>query len=231
MYNILVVDDEPEITGLLKIYLELQGYKVITAGDGNDAWEKFTHNSIDLVLTDIMMPVSDGYRLAERIREKSNIPIMFISAKVDIADRIKGLQMGADDYIIKPFDPMEAVTRVTANLRRYYSYGSHKLGKCLKCADLTLDTEKCCLTRSGQTVELTALEYRIIRYFMENMGRVLTKNQIYENCWEDGVFPDDNSIMVAISKLRTKLCDEKQQYIQTIRGLGYRMEAEDEKKA
>lgn len=229
MYNILVVDDEPKIVELLKIYLEMQGYKVISAYNGNDAWEQFTHNSIDIVLTDIMMPASDGYELVERIREKSNVPIMFISAKVDIVDRIKGLQIGADDYIIKPFDPMEAVTRVTANLRRYYNYGSHEIKKCIKCADLILDTEKCRLTKDGQPVELTALEYRIMCCFMENQGRVLTKNQIYENCWEDGAFPDDNSIMVAISKLRTKLQDEKQHYIQTIRGLGYRMEDKNER--
>ncbi len=206
MYNILVCDDEPKIVELLKVYLEMQGYKVISAYNGNEAWERFSDNSIDIVLTDIMMPMSDGYELVEKIREKSNVPIMFISAKVDVVDRIKGLQIGADDYIIKPFDPMEVITRLTANLRRYYNYGSQNVRKCLRCADLILDTDKCQLTKCWKPIELTALEYRMICYFMENQGRVLTKNQIYENCWEGGVFPDDNSIMVAISKLRTKLC-------------------------
>lgn len=181
-----------------------------------------------MVLTDIMMPQVDGYDLVEKIRNESKVPILFLSAKTELTDRVKGLQLGADDYILKPFDPLEVVTRVTANLRRCYQYREMDKKKVLICSGLALDTDKCQLKKNGQAIDLTALEYRMIKYFMENQGRVLTKNQIYENCWEENQFPDDNSIMVAISKLRTKIEDDNQKYIQTIRGLGYRMEGKDE---
>ncbi len=229
MYRILVVDDEPKIVELLKIYLEMQGYQVIPANNGKEAWEQFKNYSIDMVLTDIMMPEVDGYNLVEQIRGSSNVPILFLSAKTDIVDKIKGLQIGADDYIIKPFDPMEVVTRVAANLRRCYGYGVEEKGKDYTCGNLKFDLKKCRLWKKNEVVELTAMEYRMLQFFMENQGRVLTKNQIYEAVWEDNQFPDDNSIMVAISKLRAKLQDEQYQYIHTIRGLGYRMEAQDEK--
>lgn len=228
MYQILVVDDEPKIVELLQLYLEMQGHKVFTAYDGEEAWECWQTNAIDMVLTDIMMPKVDGYDLVEKIRQVSEVPIMFLSAKTDIVDKVKGLQMGADDYIIKPFDPLEVATRVTANLRRCYGYGKSERKQELLCGNLRLDLDKCQLWKGEQATELTALEYRMIQFFMENQGRVLTKNQIYEAAWEDGQFPDDNSIMVAISKLRAKLQDEQYQYIHTIRGLGYRMEARHE---
>lgn len=228
MYRILVVDDEPKIVELLQLYLEMQGYKVIPAYDGKEAWECFKSNSVDMVLTDIMMPEVDGFHLVEQIRESSNVPILFLSAKTDIPDRVKGLQIGADDYIIKPFDPLEVVTRVTANLRRCYGYGVEERDRELKCGNLSFDVNKCQLWKSGVAVELTALEYRMLKLFMENQGRVLTKNQIYEAVWEENQFPDDNSIMVAISKLWAKIQDEQYQYIHTIRGLGYRMEARHE---
>lgn len=225
MYQILVVDDEPQIVELLKIYLEMQGYKVIPAFHGAEAWEILQKASVDMILTDIMMPEVDGYQLVERVRQVSNVPVMFLSAKTDVVDRVKGLQLGADDYIIKPFDPLEVVTRVAANLRRCYGYSTAERSRELRCGSLCLDTDKMLLQKHGEIVELTALEYRMLRFFMENQGRVLTKNQIYEAAWEDGQFPDDNSIMVAISKLRAKLQDDQYQYIHTIRGLGYRMEA------
>lgn len=228
MYQILVVDDEPKIVELLQIYLEMQGYKVFPAYNGAEAWEKWQKYTIDMVLTDIMMPQVDGYHLVEKIRQISNVPIMFLSAKTEIVDRVKGLQIGADDYIIKPFDPLEVVTRVSANLRRCYGYGAAECSKELCCGNLRLDINKFQLRKGGEVIELTALEYRMLQLFMENQGRVLTKNQIYEFAWEDGQFPDDNSIMVAISKLRSKLQDEQYQYIHTIRGLGYRMEARHE---
>lgn len=225
MYQILIVDDEPKIVELLKIYLEMQGYQVIPAFHGAEAWEILQKTSVDMVLTDIMMPEMDGYQLVERIRQISNVPVMFLSAKTDVVDRVKGLKLGADDYIIKPFDPLEVVTRVAANLRRCYGYGKAGCSLELCCGNLCLDTDKMLLQKCGEMVELTALEYRMLRFFMENQGRVLTKNQIYEAAWEEGQFPDDNSIMVAISKLRAKLQDNQYQYIHTIRGLGYRMEA------
>ena len=224
MYQILVVDDEEKIVELLQIYLEMQGYKVIAAHDGIQALACWQQNKIDIVLTDIMMPGMDGYSLAEQIRRDSNAPILFLSARTDITDRVKGLKIGADDYILKPFDPLEVVTRVAANLRRCYGYDMKADNKEFVCGNLKLDSDKCLLYKNGQEVELTALEYRMVQFFLENQGRVLTKNQIYEAAWADR-FPDDNSIMVAVSKLRAKLQDGQYQYIHTIRGLGYRMEA------
>lgn len=224
MYQILVVDDEEKIVELLQIYLEMQGYKVIAAHDGIQALACWQQNKIDIVLTDIMMPGMDGYSLAEQIRRDSNVPILFLSARTDITDRVKGLKIGADDYILKPFDPLEVVTRVAANLRRCYGYDMKADNKEFICGNLKLDSDKCLLYKNGQEVELTALEYRMLQFFLENQGRVLTKNQIYEAAWADR-FPDDNSIMVAVSKLRAKLQDGQYQYIHTIRGLGYRMEA------
>lgn len=229
MFKILVVDDEPKIVELLQIYLEMQGHEVIAAYSGEEAWEKWQEYSIDMVLTDIMMPNMDGYDFANKIRQQRNIPLMFITAKTELTDRVKGLQMGADDYIVKPFEPLEVAARVTANLRRCYGYGDMEKAQELICGNLRLDIEKCKLYQGEKIIELTAMEYRILQYFMENQGKVITKNQIYEAAWEENTFPDDNSIMVAISKLRTKLQDDKYHYIQTIRGLGYRMEVKREK--
>lgn len=225
MYKLLVVDDEPQIVGLLQIYLEMQGYKVAGAYNGVQALELWQHNKFDMVLTDIMMPQVDGFDLVEKIRKESKVPILFLTAKTDLADRVKGLQIGADDYILKPFDPLEVVTRVSVHLRRCYGYDMDTHHKELVCGNLELSMKQCLLKKNGQNVELTALEYRMLKFFMENLGRVLTKNQIYEAAWEENQFPDDNSIMVAISKLRAKLQDGQYHYIHTIRGLGYRMEA------
>ncbi len=229
MYRILVVDDKPQIVELLQIYLEMQGYQAAGAYDGRQALELWRQDRFDMVLTDVMMPQADGYDLVEQIRSESSVPILFLTAKTDLADRVKGLQLGADDYILKPFDPLEVVTRVSANLRRCYGYDADAHNQELVCGGLKLSMDKCRLNKNGQDIELTALEYRILKFFMENKGRVLTKNQIYEAAWEENQFPDDNSIMVAISKLRAKLQDGQYHYIHTIRGLGYRMEAQHEK--
>lgn len=224
MYKVLVVDDEPKITELLKIYLEMQGMEVFCAGNGRQALEVLAKTSVDMVLSDVMMPVMDGYEFVEELRRKSNIPVMFLTAKGDVLDRIKGLNVGADDYLVKPFDPMEATARVAAALRRCYGYDRAQDAKKLVCGDLTLDVFSKRLFKAGVSIELTALEYKMLEYFMENQGRVLTKNQIYEAAWDQDKFPDDNSIMVAISKLRGKISDGTHDYLKTIRGLGYRME-------
>ncbi len=224
MYRILAVDDEPKIRELLKICLEMQGMEVLCAADGKEALGLFEAGNIDMVLTDIMMPVMDGYALVTEIRKKSNVPVMFLTAKNDVVDRIKGLNMGADDYLVKPFDPMEASARVAAALRRCYGYNRAEEAKELTCGELKLDLASKTVYKGRTVLELTALEYRILACFMENKGKVLTKNQIYEGAWEDDKFPDDNSIMVAISKLRGKISDEEHDYIKTIRGLGYRLE-------
>ena len=225
MYRILVVDDEPKIVELLKVCLEIQGMQVEAAYNGFEALKLFRESPTDMVITDIMMPEMDGYKLVEKLREISTVPIMFLTARGDVLDKIKGLNVGADDYVVKPFDPMEAAARVTSALRRCYGYNTQKEEeKIISYGDLSLDVSAMKLLKSGVEVELTAIEYRMISYFMENKGRILTKNQIYETVWEQEKFADDNSIMVAISKLRGKINDESHDYIKTIRGLGYRFE-------
>ena len=224
MYKILVVDDEPKIADLLKVCLEMQGMEVSCAENGREALEILAKCPADMILTDIMMPVMDGYEFVSELRKRSNVPVMFLTAKGDILDRIKGLNVGADDYLVKPFDPMEAAARVSATLRRCYGYDRTPGTKKLTCGDLSLDTLSKRLYKKDVPIELTALEYKMIEVFMENQGRVLTKNQIYEAAWDQDKFPDDNSIMVAISKLRGKISDESHDYIKNIRGLGYRLE-------
>lgn len=223
-YKVLVVDDEPQIAGLLKVCLEMHGMTVKEEYDGSKAFDLFKSEQFDLVITDIMMPVMDGYELVEKIRKESNVPVLFLTAKGDVLDRIKGLNLGADDYIVKPFDPMEVAARVLSTLRRCYGYDRQEERKELICGSLRLNPGLKRLYKNDESVELTALEYRMTEFFMSNIGQVLTKDQIYEAAWDSDKFPDDNSIMVAISKLRAKISDGENDYIHTIRGLGYRME-------
>lgn len=226
--KILIADDEKEIRNLLKLYLENESYEVIEAQDGITTLELITKQKPDLCLLDIMMPGLDGLQVMKKIREESNIPIIIISARTADAERILGLNLGADDYIPKPFNPLEVVARVKSQLRRFYDLGSAAavtLKEELKVRDLVLDTESCMLTRNGEPVELTPVEFKIMELFMRSPGKVFTKQQIYEYAWGDDFIVADNNIMVSISKLRTKLDEEEpSKYIRTLRGLGYRMD-------
>ena len=224
--TILIADDEKEIRDLLRLYLENDGYTVVEAADGIAALEQMKKHTVDLAIVDIMMPGLNGHMLVKRIREINNLPILFLSAKSDPHDRILGLRLGADDYVTKPFNPLELCARVQAHLRRVRQFSAVQTERESKIniRDLILDTEQCLLTKDGVPVELTSTEFRIMRLFMENPGRVFTKQQIYEVGWNESSFVDDNSIMVCISKLRAKLGDEGGEYIKTIRGLGYRLE-------
>ncbi len=226
-YKILIADDEAEIRNVLHLYLEIDGYEVVEAENGLEALEKMKREQPDLVILDIMMPGLDGYRVLRNIREQNNIPVIMLSAKDADADKILGLDLGADDYITKPFGPLEAVARVNSNIRRFYSLGARGDKKTLKeltVQDLRLDLESCALYRDGEEIELTSVEFRIMKLFMEEPGKVFTKQQLYEQGWGDEYLISDNNIMVCISKLRAKLEKENREYIKTIRGLGYRME-------
>ena len=171
------------------------------------------------------MPNLDGYQVLRKLREESNIPVMIISAKDTDSEKILGLNLGADDYISKPFNPLEAVARVNSNIRRFYSLGSSVVKKdTIKIRNLELDQEACLLKKDGEPIELTSVEYRIMEMFMLNPGKVFTKQQIYEYGWCDDFIIADNNIMVCISKLRAKLSDNPSEYIKTLRGLGYRFE-------
>ena len=230
-YKILIVDDEPEIRDLLHLYLEKDGYDVIEAADGAQALsalqeESLRSEGIDLVILDIMMPGIDGYRVLQNIRENSNIPVIMLSAKGADADKILGLDLSADDYITKPFQPLEAVARVNSNIRRFYALGAGKQKQVeeLTLRDLKLDLNSCLLMQGERTIELTSVEFKIMRLFMENPGKVFTKQQLFEEGWGDDYLVSDNNIMVCISKLRAKLSEDANAYIKTIRGLGYRLE-------
>jgi len=227
-YTILVADDEKDIRSVLRLYLEDAGYEVIEAADGAQTLEALETQAIDLCLLDIMMPKLDGYQILKHVRKTNDVPIIVVSAKGQDPEKILGLNLGADDYMVKPFNPLEAVARVNTNIRRAKGalpqQQSRPDASILRCRDLELDTESCTLSREGRPIELTSVEYRIMTMLMKQPGRVFTKQQIYECGWDEEYIAAENSVMVCVSKLRSKLADDPQAYIKTIRGLGYRLE-------
>jgi DNA-binding response OmpR family regulator len=229
MDKILIADDEAEIRSLLKLYLENEGYAVAEAGDGKEALKVLAGGDVSLCLLDVMMPEMDGFHVLKELRKNNNIPVIIISAKDTDPDKIIGLDLGADDYMVKPFNPLEAVARVRSNLRRYHSLKGDmeaKKEELLSLRDLRLDRDACILYRGDNKIELTSTELKMMELFMENPGKVFTKEKIYEYAWGDNYVVADNNIMVAISKLRSKLDDDPSAYIKTVRGLGYRIEKE-----
>ncbi len=225
-YKILVADDERDIRSVLALYLEDAGYEVVEAADGAEALRVLETQDIDLCLLDIMMPELDGYQVLKHVREDNDVPVIVVSAKGQDAEKILGLNLGADDYLVKPFNPLEAVARVNTNIRRAKGMVPQKAHATalLTCRDLELDREACTLSRAGRPVALTSAEFRIMSMLMEHPGRVFTKQQIYEAGWDEEYIAAENSVMVCMSKLRAKLSDDPQAYIRTIRGLGYRLE-------
>jgi DNA-binding response OmpR family regulator len=230
-YHILIADDETEIRELLRLYLEKDGYTVWEAADGMEALAVLKQEKIDLAILDIMMPSPDGWRVLQNIRKNSNIPVILLSARSGDSDKILGLDLGADDYITKPFVPLEAVARVHSNLRRFYELGGGKTGGrksgMLETKTLRLDLKSCLLYCNEEKIVLTSVEFRIMKLFMENPGKVFTKQQLFEQGWEESYMLSDNNVMVCISKLRAKLDTGGREYIRTIRGLGYRLEDEE----
>ncbi|BCN32685.1 response regulator transcription factor [Anaeromicropila herbilytica] len=226
MYHVLIVDDEKEIIDLLRLYLEQDEVKIYEAYDGEMGYEVFKKYEIDLALVDIMMPRMNGYELVKKVQRLipggKEIPIMFLTARGELQDRILGLDLGADDYITKPFEPLEVAARVRARLRRRKNMQTpDKLAHELRVGDIILSLEECQITLGEEVTTLTKVEYLVLKMFMENPGRVFTKEQIYETGWEDSYVVDDNTIRVIISRLRDKVGEDR---IKTIRGLGYRME-------
>lgn len=224
-YTILIADDEKEIRELLRLYLENEKYQVLEAEDGQQALDILRRQHVDLCILDIMMPKVDGYHVLKELRTQSNIPVLILSAKDADSEKILGLNLGADDYIAKPFNPLEAVARVNSNIRRFYSLGtSAGTQERIKVKDLTLDPDACELKKGDVIIDLTSVEYKIMEMFMKHPGKVFTKQQIYEYGWGEEFIVADNNIMVCISKLRDKLDEDPSAYIKTIRGLGYRLE-------
>ncbi|GAA0099537.1 response regulator transcription factor [Paraclostridium bifermentans] len=228
MYNILVVDDEKEIVELIELYFRSSNYKIFKAYDGIEAINIIDKNDINLAIVDIMMPNLNGYSLIQNIRSKLNIPIIVISAKVEGYDKILALDMGADDYVTKPFDPLELVARVNAQIRRVYGYSNAPEieEKVIEIGDLKLDLEAFKLTKHDKEIQLTSTELKIVELFMKNPGKVFTKKNLFESVWDEAYIAEDNAIMVQISKIRDKIEESSKEpkYIKTIRGIGYKFE-------
>lgn len=227
MKKILLVEDSNEIIELIKIYLEQEEYDILTAGDGEEAIELFETEELHLIVLDIMLPKLNGYEVIKRIRKQSNIPVIILSAKTQDTDKILGLNLGADDYLSKPFNPLELVARINAQMRRFYNLGGSRelQNERITIGDLTLDQRECKLYRDNEEIELTYMEYKLLKLFMTEPGRVFTKAQLFETVWENEYYTD-NTVVVYISKLRDKIEKDAKnpKIIKTVRGLGYRFE-------
>ena len=219
---ILIAEDDRDIRDLLRLYLEGEGYRVLEAENGAQALILAREQTPDMAILDVMMPEMNGFELTRALRRYSEIPILILSARSQDNDKILGLNLGADDYIAKPFNPVEIVARVKAHLRRALRTGSDVL----TVGDLTLDTASFQLTKGGKQILLTPMEYKILALLMRSPGRIFTKVQLYEGAVGPYFEGDDNTMMVHISKLREKIEDDPKlpRHIITVRGLGYKLE-------
>ncbi len=227
MYNVLVCDDDKAIARSIEIYLKADGYNVITAYDGKEALQKMQENTVHCIIMDIMMPKMDGISATLEIRQKSNVPLIFLSAKSEDTDKIAGLTFGGDDYVTKPFNPLELCARVKSQIRRYVTLGSiEEKETLLTTGGLSLDTEARKVTLDGEEVRVTATEYKILEYLMINMGKTLSSNQIYENVWNENAFSTEKTVTVHIRRIREKIeFDTKNpKYIKVVWGIGYKIE-------
>ena len=227
MYTILVCDDEKDIVSAIEIYLSAEGYRILSAGTGAEALAVLEREEVHLVLMDIMMPVMDGITATARIRRDSNVPILFLTAKSESGDKILGLNIGADDYITKPFDPMELVARVRSHLRRYTTLGSmDKPADVLVNGGIEMDDGAKTITVDGEPVALTPIEYSMLRLFLQHPGQVFSIKQIYSQVWNESPIGSENAVAVHIRHLREKIeiNPSEPRYIKVVWGLGYKME-------
>ena len=229
MYNILVVDDDKEIVNAIEIYLKREGYNIIKAYNGNEALKKLEENEIHLIILDIMMPEKDGMETLQEIRRNKTIPVILLSAKSEDYDKISGLDTGADDYITKPFNPLELIARVKSNVRRYVEFGNMSKKdnkKVLKTGDLEIDDDTKKVTVDGKDIKLTATEYNILKFLLQNKGKVFSISQIYENVWNEESYGAENIIAVHIRHIREKIeiNPKEPKYLKVIWGIGYKIE-------
>ncbi|MCB4302301.1 response regulator transcription factor [Clostridioides difficile] len=228
MYNILVVDDDKEIVDSIEIYLKSEGFKIYKAYDGMKALEIITENDIHLILMDIMMPKLDGIKATVKIREERNIPIILISAKSEDTDKIIGLNIGADDYITKPFNLLELIARVKSNLRRYVTLGNYEdtCKEILKSGTLELNTLTKEVKIDGENIKMTPIEYKIIELLLENKGRVFSIDEIYEKVWNEESFNSENTVAVHIRRIREKIeiNPKEPRFLKVVWGVGYKIE-------
>ena len=226
-YTVLVVDDDKEIVDSIGIYLAAEGYHVEKAYDGMQALEVLDSTAVHLLLMDIMMPSMDGIKATLKVRENKNIPIILISAKSEDCDKIIGLNIGADDYITKPFNPLELVARVKSQMRRYTQLGNLKKTETeLVVGGLKLDTASKSVTVDGEPAQLTAMEYRILELLMRHPGQVFSANQIYTSVWHETAAICDNTIAVHVRRIREKIeiNPKKPNYLKVVWGIGYKIE-------
>lgn len=226
-FSVLVVDDEKEIRDAIEIYLKNEGLAVVQAKDGIEAIEMLDTHQIHLIVMDVMMPKLDGISTTFKIREQKNIPIIILSAKSEDTDKVLGLQIGADDYVTKPFNPLELIARVKSQLRRYVTLGTYE-GKTelINLNGLTLDKEAKEVAVNGESVKLTPIEYKIVELLMCYPGRVFSITDIYERVWKEPSYNAENTVAVHIRKIREKIeIDPKNpRYLKVVWGIGYKME-------
>ena len=229
MYNILVVDDDKEIVESIEIYLRNEGHKVFKAYDGLEALDILTNEEIHLILMDIMMPKLDGIKATIKIRQEKNIPIILVSAKGEDTDKILGLNIGADDYITKPFNLLELIARVKSNLRRYMNFGNFNnetREDVLRSGGLELNTSSKEVKVDGNQVKVTPIEYRILELLLRNKGRVFSIDEIYEKVWKEESFNVENTVAVHIRRIREKIeiNPKEPRYLKVVWGIGYKIE-------
>ena len=228
MQTILVCDDDKEIVEAIDIYLQQEGYQVLKAYDGEEALEILKEKEVHLLIIDVMMPRLDGIRATLKIREESSIPIIILSAKTEDADKILGLNVGADDYVTKPFNPLELVARVKSQLRRYTTLSSSVQGETTyEAGGLVINDDLKKVTVDGEEVKLTPIEYNILLLLMKNKGKVYSISQIYEEIWNEEAIGADNTVAVHIRHIREKIeiNPKEPRYLKVVWGVGYKIEA------
>ena len=230
MYNVLICDDQPDIVNALKIYLTPEGYHLFEAFTGQEALDVVRKNDIHLILLDVMMPVMDGITATSKIREFSNAPIILLTAKSETEDKVLGLNVGADDYITKPFVPVEVLARVRSQLRRYDRLGSRPetVDGNLTVGGVTLDDRTKSVTVDGENVSLTPTEYAILHLLMANPGKVFSTKVLYESVWQETALGSEGAVAVHIRHLREKIeiNPSEPRYLKVVWGQGYKMEAD-----
>ena len=226
MAEILVCDDDKDIVEAIEIYLAQEGHHILKAYDGEQAIRVLQNNPVDLLIIDVMMPKLDGIRATLKIREKNALPIIILSAKSEDTDKILGLNVGADDYVTKPFNPLELMARVKSQLRRYTQLGAMAEGNVYETGGLMIDDDRKEVTVDGEAVKLTPIEYRILLFLVKNQGRVFSINQIYESIWEEEAIAADNTVAVHIRHIREKIeiNPKEPRYLKVVWGLGYKVE-------
>ena len=227
VYNILICDDDRDIVSALDIYLTSEGYQTVRAYNGKEALKAAEEKEIHLILMDIMMPEMDGIRATAQLRTQSNVPIILLTAKSEDTDKILGLNIGADDYITKPFNPLEVIARVKSQLRRYTSLGGQEKGPgLLTVGPVSVDDSAKRVTVDGETVSLTPIEYNILKLLISHPGQVFSSAQIYEQVWNDPAYGSENTVAVHIRHLREKIeiNPAEPRWLKVVWGLGYKME-------